>query len=80
MRMQKTLVCMVNAGKYEKWEQAAAFDRVFENMSVRVDDLSESEAKFFDKVYKGEISEVEEHSYDEQSEMCDDTFRIYDVE
>jgi hypothetical protein len=41
-------------------------------MCVRVDDLSESEAKFFDKVYKGEISEIEEHSYDEQSEMCDD--------
>jgi hypothetical protein len=68
----KTVVCMVNAGKYEKWDQAAAFDKVFENMCVRVDDLSESEAKFFDKVYKGEISEIEEHSYDEQSEMCDD--------
>jgi hypothetical protein len=72
----KVVVCMAAAGEYKKWDQAAAFDRVFENMGLRVKGLNKSEKEFFYKAVPDDINEIEDRSNKEQSEMCDDLFKM----
>ena len=69
-------VCMTHAHKLKKYDQVAAFIRIFDNMSSRVDDLSKSDSEFFYKVVSGHIGDIDERSNKEISEMCNEIFDV----
>ncbi len=43
----KTLVCIEDAGKLEKYGQIAVFENAFGNMNIKIKEFSKSEVAFF---------------------------------